>query len=104
MRRQRMTDNISPALHDARRTYHFWIDDTIIDLYGSLLGSYGIALYCYLARRAKASKAFPSQRRISKDLGIGHRTVQRKLKLLQDLGLIEIEQRQSIAGDLDTNL
>ena len=98
-----MADDVL-ILHDARRTYHFWIDDAIIDHYGPQLGSYGIALYCYLARRAKASKAFPGQRRICKDLAIGHSTVQRTLKTLQDLGLIAIERRVSTAGDLDTNL
>ena len=92
------------TLSDARRVYHFWMDDEVLDTYGSHLGPYGIAVYAYLARRSKLTKAFPSHARIAKDIGTSRDTVIRALKRLQSANLVTIEARVSESGDPDTNL
>ncbi len=55
-------------IYDRRRKDRFWIHDVIIDHYGREIGAYGVAVYCYLARRADPSgKSFPRIRLIAEE-------------------------------------
>jgi hypothetical protein len=92
------------ALRDARRTYHFWLDDAVFDTYGPKLGPYAGWVYAYLARRAKSGTAFPSLKRIASDTGMARSSVQTALKRLETLGLITITARANDEGDQDTNV
>jgi DNA-binding MarR family transcriptional regulator len=79
------------------RGYWFRVPNVVIDRHGVSLGPSGIAVYCVLAKYANnlTHKAFPSHGRIARQLGISRRTVIRKLKKLQELGLIENIKRTS---------
>jgi len=94
----------SPAtVRDARKVYHFWVDDTLIDQFVPLIGAHAFLVYCYIARRAKAGRAFPGQRRMARDLGVGHATVTRSLAILVEHKLITVTQRRDEHGDLASN-
>jgi hypothetical protein len=92
------------TLTDKRRTYTFYVDDAVLDVFGPRIGVYGIAVYTLLARHAKHKQSFPSYKHIMKQLGIGRMTVWRTMDLLIKEGLIHKEQRESTQGDLTSNL
>ena len=92
------------CLTDKRRTYTFYVDDAVLDVFGPKIGAYGIAVYTLLARHAKHKQCFPSYRHIQKQLGLSRQTVWRTLELLVKEGLISREQRSSAHGDNDSNL
>ncbi len=73
----------------------YWIDRDILRLYGARIGVAGLGVYNVLAMFAgsETQVCFPSQNTVAKLLGISRRTVIRKIKLLGDLGLIEVEKR-----------
>ncbi len=84
----------SDILTDARRPGWFWMDDDIIDRYGRILGTTGIAVYAYLARRADPNGvSFPSYSTIARDLAISRKTAIIYIKKLQDLGLLVVQRR-----------
>lgn len=91
-------------VRDARQVYHFWLDDTVLDLFGKELGPYGLAIYMALARRAKRGESYPSVKRLGQDTGMSPRSVRTNLKKLETLGLITITPRHSDAGDPTSNL
>jgi Helix-turn-helix domain len=93
---ERLTDN--------RRTYTFYVDDAVLDVFGPQIGAYGIAVYALLARHAKHKQAFPSYKLIQQKLKIGRMTVVRTLAALEKAGLITITTRKSRVGDYDTKL
>src|SRR6059036_4116825 len=95
---------MSDSLHDARRTYHFWVDDVIIDQFGPQVGPYGLAVYMALARRATRGTAFPSIKRLALDTGMSRASVKRALTTLENLGLLGRERRRDDDGDMDTTL
>lgn len=73
----------------------FRAPNALIDQHGKELGPSGVAVYCVLARYANGEtrKAFPSHGLIAKRLGISRRTVIRKIKQLQEVGLIKHKKR-----------
>ena len=80
-----------------RRTRHtFWIDDRIIDDFAPVMSGYpfgvtALAVYAVLARRAdRDGDSWPSLGLIADESGASARTVQRALRLLELLGLVEI--------------
>src|SRR5215211_1912820 len=80
-----------------RRTRHtFWIDDRVIDEFAPVMGRYpfgaaALAVYAVLARRADRERdSWPSLGLIAAASGSGERTVQKALRLLEILGLVEI--------------
>jgi hypothetical protein len=81
-----------------RRTKHwFWIDDRVVDQFAPVMGRYSfgavaLAVYAVLARRAdRDGESWPSLGSIAADSGSSERTVQRALRLLELLGLVEIQ-------------
>lgn len=75
----------------------FRVPNRLIDGCGRVLGPSGIAVYCVLARYANnlTQEAFPSHKQIAQKVGISRRTVIRKIKKLQELGLIKDIKRMS---------
>ena len=92
------------ALHDHRRTFHFWLDDALFDTYGHDLGPLAITVYAYLARKAKSNASFPAHRTIAHNTGMSRDSVMRALKKLVEKQLITIDSRLTDSGDKDTNL
>lgn len=89
---------MSEQVNDARRGV-FWMNDDVIDRYGSQLGAYGLCVYTMLCRRAdKNGRSYPSLRRMSEDLGMSERQAKRELKKLRDMNLIAIEAQRDERG------
>ena len=78
----------------------YWIDKDILGIYGKRLKPSGLAVYNALAYFANSitQTCFPSQGHIAEIVGISRLTVNRKIKLLRNLGLITIskEKRKNI--------
>lgn len=93
------TDTMStkPSSYPQKPDHGNWfrVPNTLIDNYGRELGPSGVAVYCVLARYANGEtrKAFPSHSQIAGKLGISRRTVIRKIKQLQEVGLIKHKKR-----------
>jgi len=75
----------------------YWINKEIITVYGKHLKSSGIAVYNVLASYAnqKTQTCFPSQRSIAELLGLSRLTINRKIKQLKQLGLLDIIKLKS---------
>jgi hypothetical protein len=80
-----------------RRTRHtFWIDDRVIDEFGPVMGRFpfgavALAVYAVLARTAdREGDSWPSLRLLTKEAASSERTVQRAIRLLELLGLVEV--------------
>lgn len=75
----------------------YWIDQKVLRLYTRRLGATGIAVYNALACFAdsKTQRCFPTRKAIAQILGVSRRTVTRKIRLLEELGLVRIEKSRS---------
>jgi hypothetical protein len=75
----------------------FWIDDRVIDQYGPLLGQYpfgadALAVYAVLARRAdRDGESWERVKPMARLAATKERTFQRCIRLLELLGLVEVE-------------
>jgi len=87
-----------PAIRSMNNCTWYWIDKKILFIYGTTLKAPGIAVYNALAAFAnsKTQSCFPAQTRIAQLCGISVRTVIRKVRLLEELGLIRTEKRGKI--------
>jgi hypothetical protein len=62
-------------------------------------------VYAYLCTYcARAREAFPSKARIARELGLDVRTIDRAIKVLESLGLLQVVKRRSEQGDWSSNL
>lgn len=90
---QKINEFTKPSYYSNKHCNGNWfrVPNTLIDNYGRVLGASGIAVYCVLSRHANnmTRKAFPSHNQIARKLGISRKTVMRKIKKLQEIGLIE---------------
>jgi len=70
----------------------YWIDREILTQYGRKLKPSGIAVYNVLASFANndTQTCFPTQQTIADLIGLSRATVNRKIRLLKELGLINI--------------
>jgi hypothetical protein len=85
------------TLRDARRPGWYWIDNETLLAIGREIGVYGIAIYSYLAMRSDAAgQSFPKIETIAVEIGCGERKVRATLKELEQLGLLEIEDRRPL--------
>lgn len=81
--------NIRPLKKPTR----LWVDNEILEVYGSKLKPHGIALYCALARHANSETqgGFPSYERLMKLSGIGKRnTISKYITIIEGLDLIKV--------------
>src|SRR5215213_3504988 len=81
---------------DRRRRHTFWIDDRVIDCFAPVMSRYpfgaaALAVYIVLARRAdRDGHSWPRLELIANESGNSERTVQRAIRLLEVLGLVEV--------------
>lgn len=87
-------------VRDLRTEKRFFVDNIIIDEYGSELGSYGIAVYNVLCRfaRLETQQAYPSVSTIANRIDAGTTKVREELRLLEELELIRTERRRNDKG------
>lgn len=92
-------------VHDRRRRGFFMIDNEVIDHYGAQLKPTGIATYTGLARFAnREGECFPSQTTLAKRLGMSRMQVNREIKKLEQLHLIEVKPQFGPHGEQRANL
>lgn len=81
------------------------IQNDVLDDFGAAIGPYGIALYSALCRFAsRDGTTFPTMQKLADVTGMSKSAVKKYLAVLSEVGLIEIEERYSDAGDRDSNL
>jgi hypothetical protein len=96
---------VSFVVRDIRSPGWFWARSELIDVYGPAIGAYGIAVYCVLAKCAdnQTQEAYPGIEYIAEKAGCSTRQVQRKLRELEDLGLIAIQSTKTKTGSSGPN-
>src|SRR3954452_8376845 len=81
---------------DRRARNTFWIDDRIVDDVAPVMARYSagaaaLLVYVVLARHAdRQGESWPGLAKIASEAGISSRTVQRAIRLLEVLGLVEV--------------
>lgn len=80
-------------LQDARRTYTFYMDDAVLDVFATRIGAYGVAVYALLARHAKNKQAFPTYTTMQETLGMSRQTLDLTLGRLMQEGLLTLDTR-----------
>jgi hypothetical protein len=86
-------------VRDRRRASWFSVDNEVLDDFGPRIGAHGFAVYCALARHARAGddRTQVSVRRLCKQLKMGTTKLLQTLDELREVGLIAIER-----GDYET--
>ena len=86
----------SSRTRDGRQRQTFWIDNRVIERFAPVMGRYpfgaaALAVYFVLARRAnRDGESWPGLELIARESGSSERTVQRTIRLLEVLGLVEV--------------
>ena len=90
----------------APRPHSFRIDNVVIDQYATEMGALGVALYAVLQRYADRTtgQCWPSVSTMAATLNLSTRCVQKYLRHLTRLGLIDIAPRYTTDGDPTSNL
>jgi len=90
-----MPNNYKSEVRDFKNGDWYWINKKVLQLHSRCLKASGIAVYNALASftNSKTQTCFPTQRAIAELVGISKRTVIRRIKELQKLGLIDVEKR-----------
>lgn len=93
-------------VRDARVTNWSWFENAAMDRYAKEIGPYAWMVYTYLIRRAdKNSQCFPSYKTAAKDLGISRTSVYKAVIVLEEKGLIHVEERtDEESGDPTSHL
>jgi hypothetical protein len=92
------------TLRDRRRAGWFWIHNLVIDHFGAQLGPNGLAVYAALARHADAEgKSWPGIQKLAAETGTSQRTVQRSLRQLEELHLLQVATRTEDNGRTSSN-
>jgi DNA-binding MarR family transcriptional regulator len=83
---------VNSGIRDIRGGDWYWINKAILYRYGRKLKASGIAVYSALAlfANSKSQSCFPTQRAIGELIGMSKKTVIRKIRLLEELGLIKV--------------
>jgi len=91
-----MTSNEKNEIRHIRNGDWFWINKKVLQLYSRSLKTSGIAVYNVLASyvNSKNQSCFPTQKAIAKLIGMSRRTVIRRIRQLQELGLLSVEKRR----------
>jgi hypothetical protein len=81
------------TVRDIRQPGWFFVDNEIVDRYGSRIGAYGVAVYGVLCRYARndSQQAELSARDVGAILGISHDRVGKSFADLVEVGLIHVE-------------
>jgi len=83
-------------VRDLKNGGWYWIDKTVLYLYGKKIKAPGVAVYNVLAyfANSKTQICFPTQKTIAGLIGLNRRTVARKIKTLEKSGLITVEKKR----------
>jgi len=92
-----MDRNTKNEIRSLEKRGWYWINREILTVYGKRLKSSGIAVYNVLASYAnqKTQTCFPTQQTIAELLGLSRMTVNRKIRQLRELGLLNIMKLKS---------
>jgi hypothetical protein len=78
-------------MKDGRKPPFFWAFNYILDDFGPVIGPYGIAVYCALARFASQQReSWPSVQTIADVAGVKKRKAQQTLRHLVQVELVEL--------------
>lgn len=84
-------------VRDVRNGDWYWVSRTVLEDYAAKIGAVGLALYnAYASYVREKGSAFPSQKTISKRLGISLKTIRKYNRILIENGLIKIESGRRI--------
>jgi hypothetical protein len=89
----KMKMNENKKSRERGKTTRYYVDNEIVEVFGSTIGVYGISVYNALAKHANSQTqlCYPSYETIMRFTGIGRRnTVSKYLGVLVEQGLIEI--------------
>jgi GntR family transcriptional regulator len=88
------------------RPHTFRLDNCLIDDYAAEMGAIGVAIYAVLQRYTDRTtgQCWPKVTTIATALGVSTRCVQKYLRRLKQLGLIDIAPRYTAEGDSTSNL
>jgi DNA-binding Lrp family transcriptional regulator len=91
-----MTSNEKNEIRHIRNGDWFWINKKVLQLFSRRLKSSRLAVYNVLASFAnsKNQTCFPTQREIAELIGMSKRTVIRRIRQLQELGLLSVEKKR----------
>lgn len=81
------------SLSDGRSAGFLWIDNKTLTYIGEHVGPYGISVYAAIAMhtQGRGRQAFPGKPRIAGICGCSARKVQKTLRELEDIGVLETE-------------
>lgn len=97
-----MTDQFD--VRDQRDPGWYWAHNEIIDIYGPIIGVYGLAVYHALAKFAgRKTYCWPSVKTIATQVGCSERKVRGTLRDLERVGLIAIEENDTPAKRQTSN-
>jgi DNA-binding Lrp family transcriptional regulator len=90
-----MTSNEKNEIRRLKNGDWYWINRRILNIHGQKLKASGLAVYNALASYAnfKNQACFPTQKAIAELIGMSKRTVIRRIRELQELGLIGVEKK-----------
>jgi hypothetical protein len=96
LEREKREMSESLDVRDVRPEDGYFMDTAILDEYGQKLGPYGIAVYSALCRCARQGtcESSPSVATIADLIGAGTTKVREMLHLLDELGLIDTQNRK----------
>ena len=88
------------------RPHTFRLNNCVIDQYAAEMGAIGVAIYAVLQRYADRTtgQCWPSVSTMAATLNLSTRCVQKYLRHLARLGLIDIASRHAADGDHTSNL
>jgi len=83
-------------IRNLRNGHWYWISRAVLQRYGRVLKSSGLAVYNVLASyaNAKSQTCFPTQQAIADRTGLCRETVNRKIVILKKLGLISVKRQK----------
>jgi len=89
-------DNEKNEIRRLKNGGWFWINKKVLQLFSRSLKASGLAVYNALASFAnsKNQACFPTQKTIAELIGMSKRTVIRRVRELQELGLLGVEKRR----------
>lgn len=88
-----------PEIRTLKNGGWYWLNRTVLIHHGRKLKPSGIAVYNVLASFANAKQScFPTQKTIADVVGVSRRTVMRKIRELNRLGIIRTEKRKGACG------
>jgi DNA-binding transcriptional MocR family regulator len=77
----------------------YQVPNTLLQEYGSQIGAYGIAVYnAILLHDFGNDRCYPSQTTIAQYLNCDRKTVNRAIRKLVELGLLEVDHRGNDTG------